>query len=249
MFHRGSNTGFPSGSVLPSVDRWQWMIDTGHPGPLTSTNETLLGIKPDTDYRMIHSEGTVGALWAGGNGERLVVYEAWPANGEGDHLLESILQFAHESGYKRVAFHLPPDHSLAHAALKRGGKQECGVDPTLLGKVLDAAGMLEHVFSTVPRRESAAKIGEFTGHLELKVDGEPVSFVFNNGIPVISGAGGGPGSWTVSMPGIALTRALLGTDRFTDRARAQIGRDEELRIILDALFPQKTPYFWLADSL
>jgi predicted N-acetyltransferase YhbS len=244
-----SATGSPNGSVRVDADRWRWVIDTGYPSALVSRNERLLGTAADENFLLVDENGTVGVIRAGAGKGRLIIYEAWSVPGFGDHLLESAMHYAHERGFPEIALHLPPNSEVTRAAVVRGGDQECEVDPQLLGKVLDPPGMLERLLTVFSHRLSTTRMAGWKGQLDFRIDDLAIAMAFSGEGVGLPAGGVGRGRWEISLPGIALTRALLGTDRFVDRAEAQIGDDGELRLLLDTLFPQKAPYFWLADSL
>ena len=244
-----SSVGAPPGSVLPGADRWRWVIDTGHPRALVSRIEYLIGILSEDDFLLLDGTQTGGVIRAAGAGEKLVVYEAWSGSGSGGRLLGSVVQFARGRGYRQISLHLPQSNEISLAAAELGGVRECCVDSQLLGKVLDPCGMLERMCPAFSRRLTNSEMSMWTGQIEFRIDDTAVAAAISRGRVTMRPAEERNAQWVISIPGIALTRALLGTDRFVDRAETQIGDDSELRLLLDTLFPLKTPHFWLADSI
>ena len=54
--------------------------------------------------------------------------------------------------------------------------------------------------------------------------------------------------WRVTLPEIGLVRAILGTDALAERIASQDVESDLLELI-NAVFPARSPYFWLSDSL
>jgi GNAT superfamily N-acetyltransferase len=195
-----SSTGSPNGSIRGDADRWRWVIDTGYPSALVSRNERLLGTTADEDFLLVDDNGTVGVIRAGGGKGRLIIYEAWSAEGFGDHLLGSAMRCARERGFPEISLHLPPSSEVTRAAVVRGGDQECEVDPQLLGKVLDPPGMLERMLPVFSRRLSTSQMAGWKGQLDFRIDDLAITMAFSGEGVGLPAGGAGRGRWEISLP-------------------------------------------------
>ncbi|MDA0747303.1 MAG: GNAT family N-acetyltransferase [bacterium] len=245
---RLSRKEVPVGAVVPSLERWRRVLETKHPFGWLQTNEVLLGFCAKEDFCLLLEEGGKirGCLRAAGDRAQFVVYEAAVADAvSANELLEAIRSFAGEAGYRRVAFRLPANNQLMQAIAATGTLLQRADDPELLVRVPRAQMMMQKVLPVLSARMVASGL---SGCVAFRVESEEFVLDCTEGeVKLYPGLGEDRAVWCITLPGIALARAILGTDRLSQRMGAQA--DAPLLALLDALFPARHPFFWLADSL
>ncbi len=244
---RVSRCEIPEGAVEPTPDRWRWVLETGHPFGLLRVNDILLGFCAEEDFCWVLKEERVrGVVRAAGGGGTLAVYEAAAESREAAvALLEAVCGFAGRSGYRRLSFHLPPANRLVQAA---GCRLETGPDPELLVKLLDAPALLTRLCPLLGDRLKASDLWAWKGRVAIRTEQDECVLVCEQG-ELKAQAAGEAAEVRVRLPEIGLARALLGTDRLAERMEGRSGADAEIVALMDALFPRRSPFFWLADSL
>ena len=231
-----SNLDVSSGAVCATEDRWRWVLNTRYPKSLLMHNDRFFGFCAQGDDCLIESEfGFVRGCW---NGDILAIYEAASVDDvSAEDLFTKVGLWAHDLGCSQIAFHLPSNNDLMLAAIDHGASYKVWEENELQIKLIDIPGILSHCQDLFARRAQAAA---FDGVLKMRV-GEQ-SFVLDFGATDDQSP-----RYEVYLPEIGLARALLGTDCLSDRLGMQSARMPGS--LLDALFSQKDPYFWLADTL
>ena len=235
----------PTGSVHPTPERWRWFMATGHPFGLIQRNETMLGTQVRHDVsRVLELSGeAVGYVLAAAGEESLAVYEAAVLNlGESGVLLGRLHDLAASLGCRWLDLVVPRDCCLVEAASRSGGQVEVGVDSGLLTKVLAPASLLKDLTPVLTRRLAASTLLGREASIAFDVEGD-VTRVWIEGaaVRVSTGSGGEPGEWRISLPGIGLARAVLGTEGLAVLAERHLAGSEPLRGMLDVLFPAVAP--------
>ena len=248
---RISNCGVPVGSVDPTPDRWQWVLETRHPFGLLALNESHLGFRATEDFCLALQEGNpiTGYIRAAGDREALAVYEAGAESGTSARRLAGALNaFSARSGYRRVRCHLPRDNPLMAALGKISPRS--AEDPELLAKILEPGDVLRRLLPVLQNRLGAQGRSGVEETISLALEREEIALALGDGrVSVRAGRAVATPEWRVSLPGIALTRAVLGTDSLAERVARKPGASSSLVDALGALFPPRHPFFWLADSL
>ena len=148
-------------------------------------------------------------------------------------------------GGRLLTLFLSPANRVMRAVVRAGGKVHVQSDPELLVKLLDVPGVLNLLLPVLNRRLTGANTLDGValcmeqGGLVMDQDG--VRLVEALEIEAVE--------WKVSLPDMGWARAILGTDRLGDRVRGGGEVDRDVLELFDALFPERAPYFWLADSL
>lgn len=242
---RVSGCEIPEGAVEPTPDRWRWVLETGHPFGLLEVNDILLGFYAEEDFCLVLEE-VRGVVRAAGGGGVLALYEAAAESREAAvDLLEAVCGFARRSGHRRLFFHLPPTNRLMQAARC---PLETGPDPELLVKLLDAPALLTRLCPLLGDRLRSSGLSAWEGRVAIRTEQDECLLVCEQGELKVQVAGEGA-EVRISLPEIGLVRAVLGTDSLAERIEGQSGGDAELVDLMDALFPARNPFFWLADSL
>ncbi|MDP6776204.1 MAG: N-acetyltransferase [Candidatus Latescibacteria bacterium] len=248
---RMSGRNVPVGAAEPTPDRWRWVLETRHPFGMLAANESHLGYRATEDFCLALQEGNLvtGFLRAAGDGQTLTVYEAGAESRlSARGLSDALSAFAVRSGYRRTRLHLPPNNPLmgAHAS----PNPSISEDPELLARVLDPKAVLQGLLPALQHRLAAFGSTEKTVTVSLSIDDEGIALSLRDGqLSVQDEETQVDPEWRVSLPGIALTRAVLGTDSLAERIARRPEAAPPLVDALGALFPPRQPFFWLADSL
>lgn len=224
----------PVGALLADSDRWNWVLSTQHPKSLVMYNDRFFGFFATDDACLIAGDtGFVRVCW---NHETLAIYEAGCVDGiAADYVLHNVCHWAVGKGVRDVVCYLPPHNRLMQAAVRQGATHKVWEGNELQVKVLDVVGVMARCRNLFRQRVQNASL---SGSLKIRVGSE--SFVFNFGASRSAGC-------EIALSGIGFARAIMGTDCLSDR----LGENGHLdtRQMLDALFPDQGPFFWLADSL
>ena len=248
---RLSSYGVPVGSVDPSPDRWRWVLETRHPFGLLSKNESHLGFRATEDFCLALQEGSpiTGYIRIAGDGETLAVYEAGAESVASARGLAGALNaFAARSGYRRIHLLLPPDNPLSSAL--GAISPQTAEDPELLAKILEPGDVLQRLLPVLQGRLGSRGGDDVDETICLSVEQEEIALALRDGrLSVQADEVGADPEWRVTLPGIALTRAVLGTDSLAERVARRPGAAPSLVDALGTLFPPRHPFLWLADSI
>jgi hypothetical protein len=185
---------------------------------------------------VLETAGDVGFVRVCWNHETLAIYEAGIVDDPAANcLLRDVCQWAVRRVIHEVVCHLPPHNRLMQAAAKQGATLEVWQDNELQVKVLDVVGVMARCRDLLRHRTQNASL---SGSLKIQVGTE--GFVLNFGASRSAG-------WEISLPEIGFARAIMGTDCLSDR----LGENghSDMHQMLNVLFPELGPFFWLADSL
>lgn len=220
----------PMGAVVADEARWCRVLETQHPALLLYCNDQLLGFCARGDACvLLGTEAFARCCW---NAQTLAVYEAAAqTNIAAEQLHDALHGWAQKRGCVHMAFHLPPDNRLAQTGTARKAVWTVGEDAELLVKVLDVQGLMQAMKAVLAHRIEQA---QWKGTLELRV-GE-----------VCMNVGQKREGWRLSLSEMGFARAILGLGRLATYVKTG---DGELTNGLNALFPERHPFFWLADSL
>lgn len=231
-----SQAHIPSGAVAPTTARWEWLLETGHPGSLVRTNDRMVGFRTNQDRVVLSRDGY--ARVAVGK-DALVLYEAGAIRP--DSLLDDLRVYAGALGVAHIQARLPSRHPVA-MAWERG---ESVSNPEYLIKSLDTAALFERVGPAIGKRLENEEVGPpirlILGGLEVSV-GQAIE-VTREGAE----RGNREGN-RIYVPEIGLIRALLGRDSVGEMVKRR-GGDERSVALLNAGFPPGEPFFWLADAI
>ncbi|MCZ6635452.1 MAG: GNAT family N-acetyltransferase, partial [bacterium] len=235
----------PVGAVRPDAERWAWVLDTRYPADLLRVNDLLLGFCAGEDHCWVFEEaGEVQGYARACRGEgQWAIYEAGVLD---DDRAEGMLEaMGGELGDGPLTLFLPPDNRVMQAVVRAGGKVNVQSDPELLVKLLDIPGVLNLLQPVLNRRLTGVNtlngVALYMEQGGLVMDQDGVRLAKALEIESVE--------WKVSLPDMGWARAILGTDRLGDRVRDGGEVDRDVLELFDALFPEQTPYFWLADSL
>jgi len=243
----------PAGSAAPTRDRFGWLLSSGWPFGLLSAQTGILGFRATRDLRLVVKQGeaTLGYLMAAGGEGALTVYEAAVKDsGDAERLLSAAARAGREIGCARMCLRLPEGHSLAFAADGPGCTSVSGVDRQLLAKVLDPVRLMTCLLPLLSRRLADSDRAAWCGSIDLDVDGRVIRIrVSDGGLACRAEPGEGEADWRLSLPGIGLTRAVLGTEGMAQLAPSVLGDQPAVRDLLNVVFPALSPHFWLADTV
>ncbi len=233
---RWSLAHVPAGAVVPSDRRWRWLLETGHPGGLTGTNERMVGFRSTEDRVIVSDDGY--ASFAAGDGV-FVVYEAGADHP--DRLLDDLRAYAAEFGVPRLELRLPSRHPVA-MAWERGRSSP---NPEFLVKSLDTAALFERVRTEIDSR--LAGVEEPGPVVTLSIGS--FSLRIGRSLEVTTSDEGHDGEGDrIYVPEIGLIRALLGRDSVADMVQRRGGGARSVSL-LRVGFPPGEPFFWLADAI
>ena len=243
----------PVGAVAPSPGRWRWALETGHPAGLLAVNDVLLGFCAQEDScLLLEKAGRVdGLARVALGGESAALYEAAALDAEAAfRLFAGVREFVAQRGCRRLSLHLPETNRLMRTAVSQGATLRCEPDPTLLVKLLDIPALLARLRPVLMRRFQASGVRNWRGCVAVRTETGGFVLACRAGaldLAIADAAAMAKAEWQIFLPEIGLARALLGTDRLSER----IGQRADKRVLalLDALFPPGCPFFWLADSL
>ena len=234
------------GGVVPDAERWRWVLQTRHPASLLMRNDRMLGFRATEDACwLLDRAGFVRACW---NAQTLAVYEAAAMDeAAGDRLLDAVRCQADALGCTGVKLFLAPNAHLIRTAERLGAQVDVRENGEQLARLLDIRRVLMRLAPVLSRRVRAV---DWTGTLGLRIGGTCLKLEIDRSGVAIREANERTvqlADWIVTLPEIALTRALLGTDRLSERVGDQ--GDASLCAVLDALFPMQMPFFNLGDAL
>ena len=243
----------PVGAVAPAPARWRWTLKTGHPAGLLAVNDVLLGSCAQEDFCLLLAQAgqVAGLARVALSGERAALYEAAAQDLEAAfRLFAGVQGFLAQRGCRRLSLHLPETNRLMRTAISQGAAFRCEPDPTRLVKLLDAPALLAYLRPVLMRRFQASDVRHWRGCVAVRTETGGFVLACREGaldLTIADGTAMAKTEWQIFLPEIGLARALLGTDRLSER----IGQRADKRVLalLDALFPPGCPFFWLADAL
>lgn len=230
-------------------------LATGHPFGLLSANNAHLGFLAEEDLCLVlEDEGRVqGAVRAAGGRGTFAVYEAAAESDAAAHLLlRSTADLADRSGRTRFCLDLPPGNRTMRAAVGHGLPYDAGIDPGLLVKLLDIPKAISGLTPLLEARLEKLKAPVREGPVAICVGRACLLVSARQGRPTVEVGGeeqASRGVWRIALPEIGLARAFLGTDSLAQRLRKRGDVAPWLADLVDVLFPEQNPFFWLADSL
>ncbi len=181
------------------------------------------------------------------------MYEAAAASDAAAHrLLRSAVDLADRSGRTRFCLDLPPGNRTMREAVGYGLPCVAATDPGLLLKLLDIPKAISGLTPLLESRLEGLEAPTREEPVAICVEGTCLLVSAKHGRPTVEVGGekqASRGVWRISLPEIGLARAVLGTDSLAQRIRKREDVDPWLADLVDALFPEQNPFFWLADSL
>ena len=236
----------PDGSVTPSIDRWSWLLKTGHPESLLCTNPAILGHSVDTGVTLIEPGGSGYARLVHGSG-RAIVYEAGVSEGSAGKFLDGLRMSCHERDVSELTLRLPNSNPLVHVS---GGEATSSEDREFQFRIvhLDAMlstardGMEERIRRVIPEWRGAVLIrmeqgsillDRQTGSLRIGRESEQLELEMLT---------------RLDMPEWGVGRMLLGQDDVV-RASNRSGDNDVLIRVMRAICGDERPVFMLSDAI
>ncbi len=242
-----SRISVPPGAVSPSTDRWEWILKTGHPARLLSSNPAMLGYRAAEDWCLIFGSGEGYVRVAVGD-RQATVYEAGVTGDEvAVGMLHSLASACAQKDVANLKLRLPVRNALLKAA---GVEARPVIDPEFQFKVIDLDVFLASAEKGLEyriRRDFPEWMGGFlirteSGSIHLSRESGEIKF-HRTGAGAFEAPDG-----SISMPEWGIGRLLLGqADILSALKKGTEATD--LDRALDALFKSPPPSFLLADAL
>ncbi len=240
-----SLNALPSGSVVPTPRRWQWILDTNHPYTLLAANPRMLGYRAEGDACLIDSDRAFVRM-AIGEG-RATLYEAGATDPESaDRILELVTGFCARKGVRDLYLRLPAAHPFSVSSGGSGGPE---ADLEFQFKVIDMDALLTCAQPCLEARVARAA-PEWTGAICVRTETGPLLVNRRSGSLRVaqSDESAVQGIDGLSMPEWGVGRLLLGKDDIL-RALPEGEGESELAQILGVLVSDQQPFFTLTDAV
>lgn len=234
----------PPGSVLPSADRWKWLLATGHPRGLIEALPAILGHAVETDACLVDPDGGAVVRIAAGEGQA-TVYEAATGGTGVDELLAGVAGWCADAGARAVRFRLGKRNALFETAGAPGRVE----DPEWQFRVVDLDQVLAGVRPVLERR--AEELGDWEREIRLRTPRASLVLGVRSGaldVRLVREAEEKPDSEGLTLPEWGLGRLMLGCDDVL-AAVEKAGSPESLRSAMACLFPPHPPTFTLSDAI
>jgi len=243
---QSSLASVPSGSVTPDLDRWRWLLDTGHPRRLLQTNPAMLGFIATEDVCLISDREHGYARVAAGGG-KAVVYELGGPSSELPEFVAAIRRWCDDQGIQDVRLRLPERHAIWGMS---GVSKQTSNDNEFQFKVIDLCVMWAAATEELERRIQE-NVSDWRGSVTMTT--ESTTFVLDrqSGALQIDGIPKGQSTGQdgdITIPDWGIARLLLGKDDLR-RAAAASDAGSVLDRVLYAISQNDPPSFNLADGI